>query len=163
MPGVVAFLSTEWVEALDEAASASETLAARAQGMSLVVQQQVFDLSAMAPADEPTGSTGSPGSTGSTGADDDFTYHVAFEDGRVSVRVGPAPSATIRFRQDLATALAIATGAMSAQRAFMTGKLRVGGDLSVLLTHGEALAELDDVFAAVRDRTELPSVEGSRA
>ena len=154
MPGVVAFLSTEWVEALDEAASASETLAARAQGMDLVVQQQVFDLSAAVPAGEPTGSAG---------AGEDFTYHVAFEDGRVAVRVGPAPSATIRFRQDLATALAIATGAMSAQRAFMTGKLRVGGDLSVLLTHGEALAELDDVFAAVRARTDVPSVEGSRA
>ena len=50
-------------------------------------------------------------------------------------------------------ASAIAAGSSSAQRAFMTGRLRVGGDLRVLLAHGEALAQLDDVFAGVRART----------
>ena len=41
----------------------------------------------------------------------------------------------------------------------MTGRLRVGGDLSVLLEHGDVLAELDDVFAAVRARTDLAAVD----
>ncbi len=64
----------------------------------------------------------------------------------------------VRFTQDHETALAIASGHGSAQRAFMTGRLQVGGDLRVLLDHSEVLAQLDDVFAAVRARTTPPVV-----
>jgi hypothetical protein len=41
----------------------------------------------------------------------------------------------------------------------MTGRLRVGGDLRALLANTEVLAQLDDVFAAVRARTSPPLVE----
>ena len=54
------------------------------------------------------------------------------------------------------TAASIAMGQGSAQRAFMTGRLRVGGDLRVLLEHSDVLAQLEDVFAAVRARTAPP-------
>lgn len=132
MPGVVAFLSDEWVAALDAAAASSAGLAQALAGVHLVVEQGV---------------------TG-PGPDDVVTYHVTVDDGRVSVRPGPATAPTVRFRQDRATAAAIASGETSAQRAFMTGRLRVGGDLSVLANHGEALSELGDVFASVRAETE---------
>ena len=128
---MLAFLSDPWIEALDHAATDAGNLAELTVGMALVIEQEVVD------------------------GDRTVTYHVVIDDGRVSVRPGPAPTATVRFSQDADTARAVAAGELSAQRAFMTGRLRVGGDLTVLLAHGEALAELDDVFASVRARTDL--------
>jgi hypothetical protein len=42
---------------------------------------------------------------------------------------------------------------VSAQRAFVEGRLRVGGDLSLLVTHQRAIAAVDDALAPVRART----------
>jgi hypothetical protein len=130
---MVAFLSPDWIRALDEAARDHPGLPDAAVGLSLVVEQEVTD---------------APGGP--------VRFHVVFGDGSVRVRTGPAPQPTVRFSQDLATATAIATGTESAQRAFMTGRLQVGGDLRVLLEGREALAALDDVFASVRRTTEHP-------
>ena len=73
---------------------------------------------------------------------------------RGGVRAGRADDADVTFTQDRATARAIADGELAAQTAFMAGRLRTGGDLTRLLAHREALADLDDVFADVRARTE---------
>lgn len=132
-----AFLSPAWLSALDQAARHDPALAEAASGVALVVEQTV---------------TGGP--------DGAVTYHVAFDDGRVAVVAGPAAEATVRFSQDHETAVAIATGAASAQRAFMTGRLQVGGDLRALLDHQAALGALQDVFAEVRSDTTFPVVAG---
>jgi putative sterol carrier protein len=132
---MLTFLSDEWISALHEAATTDADLAARTSDVSLTIEQEV---------------TGTP--------DGDVRYHMTFERGSVAVTSGPAPAATVRFHQDYATAASIAMGQGSAQRAFMTGRLRVGGDLRVLLEHSEVLAQLDDVFAAVRARTAPPVV-----
>jgi hypothetical protein len=89
--------------------------------------------------------TGGPGG--------DRSYHVAV--GRSGARVAPgAPDGRhVTFTQDYETAAAIARGTLSAQAAFMAGRLRVGGDLSVLVEHHRALADLDDVLAGVRATT----------
>lgn len=126
---MVVFLGEGWIEALDEAARADEDLARLTAGLELVVEQTIEG-----------------------GPDGDVRYHVAIDHGTVRVHSGPAPAATIRFHQDQETAAAIAAGRTAAQRAFMTGRLRVGGDLRVLLDHGEVLGQLGDVFATVRAR-----------
>lgn len=128
--GMLEFLSPAWIEALHEAASSSASLAEAAADLELSVEQTV---------------EGTPAG--------EVQYHVRFDHGTVQVGAGPLPDATVRFRQDLATATSIADGSGSAQRAFMTGRLRVGGDLRVLLAHGDLLAQLDDAFAPVRERT----------
>lgn len=130
MHGVLTFLSDEWIAALDAAVGHDPDLATLTADLAFTIEQEV---------------TGGPFG--------DVRYHVAFDHGRVSVSPGPADQATIRFSQDLDTAAAIASGEGSAQRAFMTGRLRVGGDLRMLLAHGEVLTQLDDVFAEVRART----------
>jgi putative sterol carrier protein len=137
---MVRFLTTEWLAALDRAARADASLATATADLALVVEQEVTGL--------PAGS---------------FTYHITFDHGSVSVAEGPAPVADVRFTQDVATARAIAAGTGSAQRAFMTGDLRVGGDLRVLLDHQVALSTLDDVFADVRARTEVDAPAGPAA
>jgi hypothetical protein len=84
---------------------------------------------------------------------DATTYHLGVEDGVVRVRPGAAAAATVRFSTDRATAAAVAQGEASAQHAFMTGSLRIGGDVTAILAHHAALARLDDVFAPVRAAT----------
>lgn len=81
---------------------------------------------------------------------DPLTYVIRLEDGRVTVQRGRAADADITFRQDEGTARAIAEGALSAQAAFMAGRLRVGGDLRAVLQRGADLSALEDVFATVR-------------
>ena len=124
------FLSTEWIKALGEAAAGQPGIGG---GVDLTVQQTV---------EAPTGSV---------------TYHVHFGGDGVTVAAGPAAGAAIQFRSDAATARALAAGSLSAQRAFMAGDLRVGGDLRLLLEHQEALSRIGDLFGAVRSRTLLAS------
>ncbi|MBX3313335.1 MAG: SCP2 sterol-binding domain-containing protein [Actinobacteria bacterium] len=125
-----AFLSDAWLRALDDAARSDERLADLASGPELVVQQEVV---------------GGPGG--------DVTYHVRIAEGAVRFVAGPVAEADVRFRQDHATAVGIASGRSSAQRAFMAGALQVGGDLRMLVDRGDLLAALTDVFARVRAAT----------
>ncbi|MEO6988727.1 MAG: SCP2 sterol-binding domain-containing protein [Aquihabitans sp.] len=121
------FLSPEWIDHLD--ASVREG-AGSPDDLSLVVEQQI------------------------THPDGEVTqFQVVFADGTVRVRPGTEADADVRFIQDLATAEAIARGEESAQRAFMTGHMRVGGNLQVLSQNGAALSRLTDAFAAVRQGT----------
>jgi hypothetical protein len=129
---MLTFLSDEWIAALHAAAAADPELAERTRDLALTIEQEV---------------TGAPSG--------DVRYHLTFDHGSVAVASGPAPHATVRFHQDYATAASIAMGHGSAQRAFMTGRLRVGGDLRALLAHTEVLGQLDDVFAEVRERTAI--------
>jgi hypothetical protein len=143
---MLAYLSPAWVVALDQAARADAGLAEATREVALVVEQHV---------------TGGP--------DGDVTYHVVFDHGSVSVVSGPATEGdgsggeaggpgdvpVVRFTLDHETALDIARGSGSAQRAFMAGTLQVGGDLRVLLDQQLVLSGLHDVFAAVRDQTDL--------
>lgn len=83
-----------------------------------------------------------------------FTYHVVLADERVRFHAGPAPTATARLAADADTAGAIARGELSAQRAFMNGLLRVGGDALALERALPAMRALGDAFAGVREQTE---------
>jgi predicted lipid carrier protein YhbT len=79
-----------------------------------------------------------------------FAWHVAVADGRVVVTAGGSPDASLRLASDRATAEAIHTGELSAQRAFLDGALRIGGDISRLIAHRSAL---DAVARALADVT----------
>ena len=109
--------------------------------MSLVVQQTVTD-----------------------GPEGDAAWHVVVDDGAVSVRPGEAPEPDVTFRQSYETAAAIGRGELSAQTAFMIGKLRVGGNVELLMTHQGTFDGVEDVFEAVRGghgvlMPELPEVQ----
>jgi SCP-2 sterol transfer family len=124
---VVELFSDAWLAALDRAATGDPALAETTAQLDLVVNQTV---------------TGGPSG--------DIAYHVRFDHGTVHFAWGPDPSATVAFRADHATAEGLATGALSAQHAFMTGRLRVSGDLALLTRSSRALDHLGDAFAAIR-------------
>src|SRR5699024_9675613 len=125
------FLSPEWITKLHTAASTDPDLAAATADIALVVEQHVGD-----------------GEDGDANGSETI-YHIVFDRGTVAILTGPAEDPTVRFRQDRATAEAIARGQISAQRAFMSGRLRIGGDVQALVENSRALAALGDCFATI--------------
>jgi putative sterol carrier protein len=119
------FLSPEWLDDL----AAAATGASGPDGEPFTLQQVVVDDAG------------------------EVAWAVTVGGGKVVVQPGRHDAATVTFTQDTATAGAIHRGELSAQAAFMTGRLRVGGDVRVLLERQGALGDLDDVFAAVRQAT----------
>lgn len=115
----------EWVAALDEAARADEGLRQASVGRRVVIGQEVRE------------------------GDIAHRWHVVLDDGEVSIRPGAAPDPDVTFSQDADTARAVANGEVAARTAFVMGRIRMGGDVSVLLDLAPALAGLGDVFAAV--------------
>lgn len=120
------FLSDAWIEDLTAAATTT-TLPA---DLHLVIQQVVLD---------------------EAGEERAFTVRIA--DGAVTVSPGQASDAEVTFTQDRATAAAIAQGELSAQAAFMAGRLRVGGDLRLVMERARELSVVSDVFAQARATT----------
>jgi predicted lipid carrier protein YhbT len=121
------FLSPEWLDAMIAAATTAHL---RAGDIDLAIEQVV---------------TGRPAG--------EVAWTVRVHDGRVEVESGRTPAPSISFTVDADTAQAIHSGRQSAQAAFMTGRLRLGGDVALLLDHQGTLSELEDVFADVRAST----------
>ncbi|HUF32312.1 MAG TPA: SCP2 sterol-binding domain-containing protein [Acidimicrobiales bacterium] len=122
------FLSDEWVAELGDALAAGEDLAEATTGTHLTVQQVV------------------------TG-DDGGAWWVRVDGGQVRAGTGRAEDPDVTMTTDRPTAVALAQGHLAAQDAFAAGRLRLGGDITVIIRHGEALACVDDAVAAVRART----------
>lgn len=86
--------------------------------------------------------------------DGEPAYHVTVAADGVSVRPGASLSPSVTFTSTRAIAVAVARGDVSAQAAFMAGRLRVGGDLDALARVGDALSEFATAMCAVRDATD---------
>jgi hypothetical protein len=80
----------------------------------------------------------------------EVAYALRIADGALDVVPGRADDADVTFTQDRTTAAGIAAGTLSAQAAFLAGRLRIGGDLTTVQAAARDLAALDDVFAAAR-------------
>ena len=65
------------------------------------------------------------------------SWSVAFKDGRAVVAKGPAPSADCTIRIAPADFLDLVAGKLNGQMAFLTGKLKVAGDMGLALRLGE--------------------------
>ena len=104
--------SDDWIAAFAERAA---TVAVD-EGVRIVVQQELAD----------------------TGA----SWHVVIAGGRAMVGAGRHPSPDVTLTEDRSTAAAIGAGALSAQQAFIDGRLRVRGSLERLARASSALAAL---------------------
>jgi len=118
------FLTDQWLDELDAAARTATFPA----DLRLVVQQVI---------------TGGPDGP-------EVVYVLKLGDGTLSVHAGRAEEPDVTFTQDRATAQAIHRGELSAQAAFMDGRLRLGGDLRSVIDRAGALTAIHDVFAAAR-------------
>jgi hypothetical protein len=130
-PERVRFLSDEWLAALGRAAETIDV----DPDVSVVIEQTVR----------------------SGGGDhEDVTWHTTVAGGRVEVSPGPSSIAAIRLSSDAETAWQIAGGRLSAQRAFLDGRLRLGGDVRSLMAARPALDAIADAFSGVRAETRSP-------
>lgn len=118
--------SDEWIAALDAAARADDDLKEASRGRRVVIGQEVVD------------------------GERRTCWHMVLDHGEVAVRPGPADDADVTFSQDREVAEAVTRGEVAARTAFVLGRIRVGGDVSVLLEVGPALAGMGDVFGPVR-------------
>jgi hypothetical protein len=126
----VRYLSLEWIDALTREVAASSAIAAVAGEHTVGITQTV---------------TGGP--------EGDVTYHLQVADGVAAFGPGPAWPEDVRFEQEWDTAVAVATGTLNAQQAFITGRIRLTGDQQKLLASTPVFVALDSVFATVREFT----------
>lgn len=132
----VRYLSPAWMDAARRAIADSEDLRVGTAGIRLTIEYVA---------------TGVPVATGAPGGT--VCWHISIEDGRVELAEGGADRFDLRLSAAYDTAARIARGELGAQRAFVEGRLRVGGDLSLLIHHQKALSTLDDALAGVRSET----------
>lgn len=130
IPGTVRYLSLAWLRELSRNVAEHPTLAELALEHRISVTQVV---------------TGGP--------EGDVIYHFAIGDGTAVFGAGPADPEDIRMQQDWSTAVAVATGALNAQEAFITGRILLFGDRQKLMSAQPVFGVLDQVFTAVRERT----------
>jgi putative sterol carrier protein len=128
---MVRYLSLDWINALSAEVAASEQMRTIAETHRIGVTQVVSD-----------------------GPEGDVTYHLTVGDGDARFGAGPADPEDVKMEQDWDTAVAVATGELNAQEAFIGGRIRLYGDQQLLLDSQPVFGALDAVFASVRERTE---------
>ncbi len=84
------------------------------------------------------------------GGDPPLRWHVVIAGGSATTVRGPAADPDMTLTTDRDTAIGIATGRISAQRAFLEGKLRIAGRINALIEARSVLEEISDALWAVR-------------
>jgi putative sterol carrier protein len=122
-PVVVRFLSEEWAGELRDRLRASAEFSTAIAGKSVRILQKIDT------------------------TDGAVDYWLTIEDGSIDLGLGSvdAPDATIS--QDYATAVGLANSELSPVTAFMTGKIKIAGNLMSLMGLQEALSVLPGVMA----------------
>ncbi|HTO00791.1 MAG TPA: SCP2 sterol-binding domain-containing protein [Microthrixaceae bacterium] len=128
---MVQYLSDEWLKQASEAISASEALQAAATGEDVTIQYEVTS--------SPSGKR---------------AYVIWLKDGSAGMDVGASKDAQVSFALDYPTAVEVAKGDLSAQAAFMQGRMKLGGDVGVLIRSHAAIDGLNDALSNLRAATE---------
>ncbi len=122
----VQFLSEEWASAVQDALNSNEQFKSSAGSQTAKVQQVV---------------TGAP--------DGEVKYWFKLEGGQATLGTGDAPDAVdATITQDYDTAVKLAKNELTGTAAYMSGKLRVSGDLMKLMQLQGALSQMP---AALKD------------
>jgi putative sterol carrier protein len=121
----VKFLSEEWMKAVQDSLNSNETFKSAAGSQNAKVQQVV------------------------TTPEGEQRYWFKLESGQATLGAGDSPDAVdATITQDYETAVAISKNELSGTAAYMSGKLRVSGDLMKLMQLQGALGQMP---AALKD------------
>lgn len=129
-PDTVRYLSLAWINAVSAEIAASEPMREVAQHHAIGVTQVVGD-----------------------GPEGEIIYHLVVAKGAARFGAGAADPEDVRMEQDWDTAVAVATGEMNAQDAFINGHILLYGDQQKLMDSQPVFGALDTAFATVRKRT----------
>lgn len=124
------YLSLDWINELTTQVAASDHMREVAESHQIGVTQVVSD-----------------------GPEGDVTYHLQVGDGTATFGAGVAEPEDIKMEQSWDTAVAVATGELNAQDAFINGHIRLWGEQQKLLDNQAVFGALDAVFATVKAKT----------
>ncbi|MDK1019364.1 MAG: SCP2 sterol-binding domain-containing protein [Actinomycetota bacterium] len=79
----------------------------------------------------------------------DVTYYLKVADGLAETKLGPLEGADVTVASDYETSQAISKGELNVQMAFMTGKIKVGGDMAKIMMHQGVLNEYARVLSGL--------------
>lgn len=119
----VKFLSEEWTKELKDALNQSEAFR-KGIGSTAAKLQQII-----------------------TGPDGEQRYWIQIEGGAVDMGPGDIDSPDASITQDYETAVALARSEINAVSAFMSGKLKLGGNMMLIMSLQGAFSELPKVMA----------------
>jgi putative sterol carrier protein len=114
----VKFLSEEWAQAVKDAVNSNEAFKSAAGSQTAKIQQVV------------------------TGPEGETKYWFKLENGQADLGVGEIDSPDATISQDYDTAVALSKNELTGTSAYMSGKLRVSGDLMKLMQLQGALGQL---------------------
>jgi len=121
----VKFLSDGWAEALKQELNQSDAFRQAAAGQKATIQQVI------------------------TGGDGDTHYWITIADGQIDLGVGDVEGEDATITQSYDAAAALAKGELSPVTAFMTGKLKIAGNMGLILGLQGVLAQLPPAMAKI--------------
>jgi putative sterol carrier protein len=121
----VKFLTEEWAQALKEALNADEAFTAAAAATPARLQQVI------------------------TADGADTRYWIVIADGAIDMGVGELPDPDATITQGYESAVALAKNELNPVTAFMTGKIKIAGNMGLLLSLQGALARLPVAMSAI--------------
>jgi putative sterol carrier protein len=127
----VKYLSEDWAKMAQEALNSNESFKSAISSIQLIVQQNV---------------TGAP--------EGDTSYFLKLDGGQAQMGIGETEGPDVTITQDYDTAVAISKGELNAQNAFMTGKLKVAGNMAKLMQNQGAFAGLESALKPLQEQTE---------
>ena len=84
-----------------------------------------------------------------TSDDDETHYWIVIADGAIDLGVGDVEGADATITQSYETAVKLATSELSVITAFMTGKVKVAGNMGLLMGLQGALSQLPAAMQAI--------------
>ena len=114
----VQFLSDEWATAVQAAVNSSDSFRSAVANAALKLQFNISD---------------APGG--------EISYYLAAADGEAEVSLGQVDEPDVTVGESYETAIGISKGDLNVQTAFMSGKLKVEGNLAKLMMHQNAIMQ----------------------
>ena len=121
----VKFLSTEWADAVKARLNANEEFRQAAWSQRATIQQVIAS------------------------GERDTHYWIEIAEGRIDMGVGDADAPDATITQSYETAVKLAKSELSVVTAFMTGKVKVAGNMGLLMGLQGALSQLPSAMQAV--------------
>jgi putative sterol carrier protein len=121
----VRFLSDGWADALKGELNRDATFRQAATGHRATIQQII------------------------TGTEGETHYWIRIADGQIDLGVGDVPDEDATITQSYETAAALARGELSPVTAYMTGKLKIAGNMGMILGLQGALSRLPAAMARI--------------
>ena len=121
------FLTKEWLEALTASVNENEAFTTAIASVDLTLQFETTD---------------APDGT-------EPTYHLVIKDGSLTAGPGPTDDPDATIANDYETAMAISKGELNTQMAFMTGKMKVSGNMAKIMMNQAVFTKFAEATSEV--------------